>query len=157
MLMTNTEGTAVGGVVEKSNDAIRQTATSIGSIGSKLATGAADGYAATREAAGSVLDTAKNAAGQVSSTASQTTEDVGGTYDKAKGTVAKGPRARWTMPRSWSPTHGPGSRASRGNSLSWWQRSALPSVQLWARASRLPRQSASQGQGRGRPDARIVR
>ena len=90
MLMTNTKGTAVSGIVEKGNDAIRQTATSIGSIGSKLATGAADGYAATREAAGSVLDTAKNAAGKVSSTASQTNEDLGGTYDKAKGTVAKG-------------------------------------------------------------------
>ena len=40
MLMTNTKGTAVSGIVEKGNDAIRQTATSIGSIGSKLATGA---------------------------------------------------------------------------------------------------------------------
>jgi ABC-type transporter Mla subunit MlaD len=141
MLMTNTEGTAVGGVVEKSNDAIRQTATAIGSIGSKLATGAA-----ATEAAGSVLDMAKDPAGKVSSTASQTTEDLEGTYDKANETLAKGrEQAQRTLDDAQKLVADtrPDLKASRGNSLSSWRRSALPSVQLWARASRLPRQSAS--------------
>lgn len=111
MLMAN-KGTAVGGAVEKGNDTIRHAATAIGSVGSKLATAAADGYATTREATGSVLDTAKDAAGKASSTASQAsdavsgaygkatdavtgaygkaTDAVSGAYDKAKDTVAKG-------------------------------------------------------------------
>jgi len=100
MLMAN-KGTAAGGAVEKGNDSIRRAATAIGSMGSKLATAATDGYAATREATGSVLDTAKDAAARASSTASQTTDAVtgaygkatdavSGAYDKAKETVVKG-------------------------------------------------------------------
>jgi hypothetical protein len=100
MLMAN-KGTAVGGAVEKGNETIRHTATAIGSMGSKLATAAADGYSATRDTGGSVLDTAKHAAGQVSTTAAQATDAVSGAYgkatdavsgayDKAKETVAKG-------------------------------------------------------------------
>jgi len=90
MLMTNNKDTVVGGAVDKGNEAIRHTATAIGSMGSKLATTAADGYAATRNAADSVLDTAADAAGKVSLTASQTTAGLGGAYDKAKEAVAKG-------------------------------------------------------------------
>ena len=100
MLMAN-KSTPVGGAVEKGNETVRHAATAIGSMGSKLATAAADGYAATRGAAGSVLDTAKDAAGKVSSTTSQATDAVSGAYgkatdavsgayDKAKETVAKG-------------------------------------------------------------------
>ncbi|MFI5030210.1 MAG: hypothetical protein ACHQPH_05855, partial [Reyranellales bacterium] len=101
MLMANNKSTGVGGAVEKGNETIRHAATAIGSMGSKLATAAADGYGATRETTGSVLDTAKDAASKVSSTASQATDAVsgaygkatdavGGAYDKAKETVAKG-------------------------------------------------------------------
>jgi hypothetical protein len=88
MLMAN-KSTPVGGAVEKGNETIRHAATAIGSMGSKLATAAADGYAATRETTGSVLDTAKDTAGKVSSTATQATDAVSGAYDKAKETVAK--------------------------------------------------------------------
>jgi len=90
MLMVNNKDTAVGGAVEKGNETIRHAATAIGSMGSKLATAASDGYAATRDAAGSVLDTAKDASGKASATASQTTEALSGAYDKAKETVARG-------------------------------------------------------------------
>jgi len=100
MLMTN-KSTPVGSAVETGNDGIRRAATAIGSMGSRLATAASDGYAATKEATGSVLDTAKDAAGKVSSTASsaggtvssaygKATDAVGGAYDKAKDTLAKG-------------------------------------------------------------------
>jgi len=87
MLMAN-KNTAVGGAVEKGNDTIRHAATAIGSVGSKLATAAADGYAATREATGSVLDTAKDAAGMASSTASQASDAVSGAYGKATDAVS---------------------------------------------------------------------
>ena len=90
MLMANNKNTAAGGAVEKGNETVRHAATAIGSMGSKIATAAADGYAATRGAAGSVLDTAKDAAGKVSSTASQATDAASDAYDKAKETVAKG-------------------------------------------------------------------
>ena len=101
MLMANNKSTPVGQAVEKGNDTIRHAATAIGSIGSKLATAASDGYAATRGAAGSVVDTAKDTAGKVSSTTSQATDAVSGAYgkatdavsgayDKAKDAVAKG-------------------------------------------------------------------
>ena len=94
MLMSNNKGTPVGSAVEKGNEGIRQAATAIGSVGSRLATAAADGYAATREATGSVLDTAKDAAGKVSSTAAQAGDAVsgavGGAYDQAKDRLAKG-------------------------------------------------------------------
>src|SRR4051794_37631192 len=87
MLMAN-KGTAAGGAVVKGNDTIRRAATAIGSMGSKLATAATDGYAATREATGSVLDTAKDAAARASSTASQTTDAVTGAYGKATDAVS---------------------------------------------------------------------
>jgi gas vesicle protein len=102
MMMTTTDkSTPVGGAIEKGNDGVRQAAAAIGSMGSKLATAAGDGYAATRDATGSVLDTAKLAADKVSSTASQAssavsdaygkaTDAVSGAYDKTKEAVEKG-------------------------------------------------------------------
>ena len=122
MLMTN-KSTAVGSAMEKGNEGLRHAATAIGSVGSKLATAAADGYAATRGATGSALDTVKDAAGKVSSTASQATDAAGSAYENAKETLAKGRNkvcTRSTMPRNGSPTRRPGSRAlPRSNPSSW--------------------------------------
>ena len=90
MLMATNKSTPVGGAVDKGNEHVRHAAAAIGSMGSKLATAAADGYAATRDATGSALDPAKGAVDKVSSTASHASESVTGAYDKAKETLAKG-------------------------------------------------------------------
>jgi hypothetical protein len=94
MLMSNNKSTPVGNAVEKGNEGVRHAAAAIGSMGSKLATAASDGYAATRDATGSVLETAKTAAEKVSSTTTDATaavsDAVSGAYNKTKDALDKG-------------------------------------------------------------------
>jgi hypothetical protein len=81
---------AVGNAIDKGNSAIRETASTLGSVGSTIAGAAASAFSATRHASGSVVDTAKGAAGKVASTASQAGHLATDTYGKAKEMVAKG-------------------------------------------------------------------
>jgi len=77
----------VGAAVDKGNEAIRNTASTLGGVGSSLAGAASSALSAVSRASGAVSDTAVATADRVKTAAGDASSMATGAYDKARSTA----------------------------------------------------------------------
>ncbi|WP_428663858.1 hypothetical protein [Reyranella sp.] len=77
----------VGAAVEKGNDALKSTASTLAGVGSSIAGAATSALSGVSRASGTVSDTAAAAADRVKTAAADASDMATGAYDKARSTV----------------------------------------------------------------------
>lgn len=88
MLMTSgNKDSKVGAAVEKGNDALKSTASTLAGVGSSIAGAASSALSAVSRASGAVSDTAAVTADRVKTAAADASEKATDAYGKAKSTV----------------------------------------------------------------------
>jgi len=88
MLMTGgNKDSQVGAVVDKGNEAIKSTASTLAGVGSSIAGAASGALSAASRASGAVSDTAVATADRVKTAAGDASDMATGAYDKARNTV----------------------------------------------------------------------